>query len=226
MPAIKIAPSILSADMTRLGEQITGAAAAGADMIHIDVMDGRFVPNITFGPLIVEAVRRVTDLPLDVHLMIVEPEKYVEAFAHAGADTLTVHVEASPHLHRTLQHIRSLGARAAVALNPHTPVVMLESVWDLLDQVLIMTVNPGFGAQKFIPAALAKITQVRQQSEAHGFDIDVQVDGGISPTTVGQVVGAGANVLVAGNAIFAAKEGIAAATAAIREGAEAAAGRK
>jgi ribulose-phosphate 3-epimerase len=221
-PDIKIAPSILSADLTQLGAQVKAAEAAGADMIHIDVMDGRFVPNITWGLPIVKAVKQVTDLPLDVHLMIVEPERYLDAFREAGADTLTVHVEASPHLHRTLQHIRGLGVRASVALNPHTPAVMLDMVYGLLDMVLVMTVNPGFGAQSFLPEVLPKIEAVRARSEALGMALDIQVDGGISPVTVGQVVDAGANVLVAGNAIFNAPEGITAATKAIRAGAEAA----
>ncbi len=216
MTTIKIAPSLLSADFTRLGEQVREAEAAGADMIHIDVMDGCFVPNITMGPLVVAAVRRVTTLPLDVHLMIVEPERHVEAFAAAGASTLTVHVEASTHLHRTLEHIRGLGVRAGVALNPHTPVVMIEHVYDLLDQVLVMTVNPGFGGQSFIPATMPKIHAVREHSEVLGRPLDIQVDGGIAPETAGKVVAAGANVLVAGNAIFAASEGIAGAIQAIR----------
>ncbi|MBN2471461.1 MAG: ribulose-phosphate 3-epimerase [Anaerolineae bacterium] len=220
MNPIKIAPSILSADFTRLGEHVREAAAAGADVIHIDVMDGRFVPNITMGPLVVRAVRQVTDLPLDVHLMIVEPERYLEAFAEAGADTLTVQVEASPHLHRTLQVIRGLGVRASVALNPHTPPVMIEHVYEMLDQVLVMTVNPGFGGQEFIPAMLEKIREVRRQVSARGLPVDIQVDGGIAPDTVGQVVQAGANVLVAGNAIFGAPEGVAAAIRALREGAQ------
>lgn len=220
MNPIKIAPSILSADFARLGEHVQEAAEAGADVIHVDVMDGRFVPNITLGPLVVKALRRVTDLPLDVHLMIVEPERYLQAFAEAGADTLTVHVEASPHLHRTLQVIRDLGVRAGVALNPHTPAVMIEGVYDLLDQVLVMTVNPGFGGQQFIPSTLSKIREVRQQAEARGLALDVQVDGGIGPQTVGQVVKAGANVLVAGNAIFGAPEGVGPALQAIRGGAQ------
>ncbi|GAB4576148.1 MAG: ribulose-phosphate 3-epimerase [Anaerolineae bacterium] len=219
MNPIKIAPSILSADFARLGEHVQEAVAGGADVIHVDVMDGRFVPNITIGPLVVKALRRVTDLPLDVHLMIVEPERYLEAFAEAGADTLTVHVEASPHLHRTLQAIRALGVRASVALNPHTPVIMIEHVYELLDQVLIMTVNPGFGGQAFIPATLEKIRAVRREVDARRLPIDVQVDGGIAPQTVAQVVQAGANVLVAGNAIFAAPDGVAAAIRALREGA-------
>ncbi len=219
MNPIKIAPSILSADFTRLGEHVSEAVAAGADMIHVDVMDGRFVPNITMGPLVVKALRRVTDLPLDVHLMIVEPERYVEAFAEAGADTLTVQVEASPHLHRTLQAIRALDVRAAVALNPHTPPVMIEHVYDLLDQVLVMTVNPGFGGQAFIPATLEKVREVRRQVEARGLPIDIQVDGGIAPDTAGQVVKAGANVLVAGNAIFGAPD-VAVALHALRDAAQ------
>lgn len=222
MNPIKIAPSILSADFARLGEHVQEAVDAGADVIHVDVMDGRFVPNITLGPLVVQALRRVTDLPLDVHLMIVEPERYIQAFADAGADTLTVHVEASPHLHRTLQVIRDFGVRSAVALNPHTPAVMIEGVYELLDQVLVMTVNPGFGGQKFIPSTLNKIRQVRQQAKSRGLALDIQVDGGIDPRTVGQVVQAGANVLVAGSAIFGAPEGVAGAVRAIRDGAHAA----
>jgi len=222
MTAIKIAPSMLAADFTRLGDQVREAEAAGADVIHVDVMDGRYVPNITMGPVAVEAIRRVTALPLDVHLMIVEPERHLEAFAAAGADTLTVHVEASTHLYRTLQHIRSLDVRAGVALNPHTPVVMIENVYDVLDQVLVMTVNPGFGGQTFIPATLPKIRAVRERSRALGRPLDIQVDGGIGPDTAGMVVAAGANVLVAGQAIFGAAEGVAAAIRAIRAGAEAA----
>ncbi len=219
MQRLLISPSILSADFTRLGDHVREAEAAGADMIHVDVMDGRFVPNITFGPLIVRALRRVTALPLDVHLMIVEPEKYVEAFADAGANIVMVHVETSPNLHRTLQVIRSLGCRAGVVLNPHTPALMLESVWDLLDQVLVMTVNPGFGAQKFLPTMLPKIAQIRERIDSLGLNIDLEVDGGISAVTAPQVVEAGANVLVAGNAIFAASEGVAAATHALRSAA-------
>ncbi len=217
MNHIRLAPSILSADFARLGEQVAAAEAAGADQIHVDVMDGRFVPNITMGPVVVKALRRVTDLPLDVHLMIVEPERYLEAFAEAGAGTLTVHVEASPHLHRTLQHIRGLGCKAGVALNPHTPVIMIDAVWDLLDLVLVMTVNPGFGGQAFLPTMLPKIRAVRERVAALDLDVDVEVDGGISPATAGQVVDAGANVLVAGNAIFGAPTGIEAAIQALRD---------
>ena len=220
MPTLQLAPSILSADFTRLGEEIAAAEAAGADRIHVDVMDGRFVPNITMGPLVLRAVRRVTDLPLDVHLMIVEPERYVEAFAEAGANVLTVHVEASPHLHRTLQHMRSLGLKAGVALNPHTPLENLDYVYGLLDQVLVMTVNPGFGGQQFLAEMLPKIAAVRARSDALGLDLDVQVDGGIDPTTAGRVVSAGANVLVAGNAVFGSPLGIGGALAALREAAQ------
>lgn len=216
MPTIKIAPSILAADFARLGEQVAAAEAAGADQIHIDVMDGRFVPNITIGMPVVRAVRRVTTLPLDVHLMIVEPERYVEAFAEAGADVLTVHVEASPNLHRTLQHIRAAGMRAGVVINPHTPVTMLDHVWDLADLVLIMTVNPGFGGQQFLPTMLPKIAAARARIAAQGRDIDLSVDGGIDAQTAPQVVGAGANVLVAGSAIFGAPGGVAEAIKALR----------
>jgi ribulose-phosphate 3-epimerase len=222
MNVIKIAPSILSADFARLGEHVQEAEAAGADVIHVDVMDGSYVPNITVGVPVIKALRRVTNLPLDVHLMIVQPERHVEAFVDAGVNTLTVHVEASVHLHRTLQMIRDRGVRAGVALNPHTPVVMIEHVYELLDQVLVMTVNPGFGGQQFLPATLPKIRAVRQQIEARRLPIDLQVDGGIDPETVGGVVRAGANVLVAGNAIFGAAEGVGPAIRAIRDGAWAA----
>ncbi len=222
MNAIKIAPSILSADFVRLGEHVQEAVAAGADVIHVDVMDGSYVPNITVGVPVIKALRRVTDLPLDVHLMIVQPERHVQAFADAGVNTLTVHVEACVHLHRALQLIRDRGVRAGVALNPHTPAVMIELVYELLDQVLVMTVNPGFGGQEFLPAMLPKIREVRRQIEARRLPIDLQVDGGIDPETVGRVVRAGANVLVAGNAIFGASEGVGPALRAIREGAWAA----
>lgn len=158
---IKIAPSILAADFTRLGQQIEEVENAGADLIHIDVMDGRFVPNITMGPLIVEAVRRVTKLPLDVHLMIVEPERHIETFAQAGADRITVHIEASPHLHRTLSYIRESGCKAGVALNPHTPSTTLIDLMHMLDQIIVMTVNPGFGGQKFLPETMPKIARLR-----------------------------------------------------------------
>jgi ribulose-phosphate 3-epimerase len=199
---VKIAPSILSADFGRLGDEVKAITAAGADLVHVDVMDGRFVPNITIGPLVVEAVKRATTLPLDVHLMIVEPEKYVADFVKAGADILTVHVEVSPHLHRTLQQIRAAGARASVVLNPSTPLSSIEEVLSEVSQVLLMSVNPGFGGQAFIPATVDKVRRLRAMLDARGLEVDIEVDGGINPETSKQVLGAGANVLVAGNAVF------------------------
>ena len=178
--------------------------AAGADYIHVDVMDGRFVPNITIGPLVVKAVRAATRLPIDVHLMIVEPERYVEDFARAGADLISVHVEASPHLHRTIQQIRALGKRASVAVNPHTALGDLDVVLPDLDMVLLMTVNPGWGGQKFIDGVLPKIRALRDEISRRKLNVDIEVDGGIAPDTVEAVVRAGANVLVAGSAVFAA----------------------
>lgn len=214
--SIRIAPSILAADFTRLGEQIAAAAAGGADQIHIDVMDGRFVPNITMGPLAVEAARRVTDLPLDVHLMIVEPEKHVQAFADAGADNITVHVETCNHLHRTIQQIHQAGTQASVVLNPHTPALMIQDILPFVDMVLVMTVNPGFGGQTFIPETLGKIRAIRAMITALGRPIDIQVDGGITVDTAPLVVAHGANVLVAGTSVFRAPEGIAAAISNLR----------
>jgi len=199
---VRIAPSILSADLGRLGEEIRDAEAGGADWIHVDVMDGRFVPNITLGPLIVAAARRSTALPLDVHLMIVEPERYVESFAEAGADVISVHVEASIHLQRTLSQIRSLGKRAGVVLNPHTPEAAIEYVLEDVDLVLLMTVNPGFGGQSFLPQVLSKVEAVRKMIDRRGLPIDLEVDGGIAVGTAKQAVDAGARVLVAGNAVF------------------------
>jgi ribulose-phosphate 3-epimerase len=199
---MKIAPSILSADFTRLGEDIAACEAAGADWIHVDVMDGHFVPNITLGPMIVAAARRATGLPLDVHLMIAAPERYLEAFARAGADRLTVHVEACDHLHRVLQQIHELGKRAGVALNPATPAVAVQEVLALADLLLPMTVNPGFGGQAFIDSTLPKIRQLRQWAEESGREIEIEVDGGIDPSTAPRVVEAGATVLVAGNYVF------------------------
>ena len=217
---VRIAPSILSADFGRLAEEVAAAEAAGADYIHVDIMDGRFVPNITIGPLVVRAVRKATKLPLDVHLMIVEPERYVEEFARAGADLITVHAEASPHLHRTVEQIRSLGKRASVALNPHSSLDSLHVVLPELSMVLLMTVNPGFGGQRFIDAVVPKIRELREEVVRRGLDVDIEVDGGIAADTAPIVVGAGANVLVAGSAVFASPgKNYAAAIAELRRGA-------
>jgi ribulose-phosphate 3-epimerase len=213
--AVAIAPSILSADFARLGQDVSEVARAGADWIHVDVMDGRFVPNMTIGPIVVEALRRVTTLPLDVHLMIVEPERYVESFAAAGADVITVHAEACTHLHRVLQQIRALGKRAGVSLNPHTSEDCLRYVLDDVDLVLVMSVNPGFGGQSFIPGVLPKIGRIHEMIRASGKAIDLEVDGGIKPATARAVIEAGANVLVAGSAVFGQKD-YAAAIAALR----------
>ena len=204
---VLIAPSILSADFGRLAEEVRAVEAAGADWIHVDVMDGRFVPNITIGPLVVRAVRAATKLPVDVHLMIVEPERYVAEFAAAGADWISVHVEASPHLHRTLQQIRSAGAKAGVVLNPHTSEESIRHVLPDLDLVLVMSVNPGFGGQSFIPSALPKLSALRDAIDAAGLDVALEVDGGVAPPTAGRVVDAGARVLVAGSAVFGAASG-------------------
>jgi ribulose-phosphate 3-epimerase len=203
---IRIAPSILSADFGRLADEVRAIEAAGADVVHVDVMDGRFVPNITIGPLVVEAVRRATKLPIDVHLMIVEPEKYVEAFAKAGASLISVHAEVSPHLHRTLQAIRAAGARPAVALNPSTGLEALEYVLGDCDMVLIMTVNPGFGGQRYIDACTEKVRRLRAMADARGQALEIEVDGGVKDETAGTVAAAGANVLVAGTAVFGAKD--------------------
>jgi ribulose-phosphate 3-epimerase len=200
--SVKVAPSILSADFGRLAEEVRAVEAAGADVIHVDVMDGRFVPNLTIGPLVVRAVRAATKLPVDVHLMIVEPERYVDEFARAGADLISVHVEASPHLHRTIQHIKGLGKKASVAVNPHSPLDGLDVVLPDLDMVLLMSVNPGFGGQRFIEAVVPKIEALRATIDRRGLATDIEVDGGVAPDTVARVVGAGANVLVAGSAIF------------------------
>ena len=197
-----IVPSILSADFTRLGEQVREAEAGGADRIQIDVMDGRFVPNITVGPLIVEAVRRTTGLPLEAHLMIVEPERYVEDIAKAGADIIIVHQEVSPHLHRTVRQIKQLGKGAGVAINPATPVVMLEEILPDLDLVLAMTINPGFGGQEFLPEVLPKLRKLRAMIDVVRPGCDLEVDGGIHAETAPLVVAAGANVLVAGSAVY------------------------
>lgn len=213
---IGIVPSILSADFTRLGEQVREAEAAGANRIQIDVMDGHFVPNITMGPMVVEAVRRCTALPLEAHLMITNPERYIEDFAMAGADVIIVHQEVSPHLHRIIQQIKTAGKMAAVALTPSTPILMLADILSLLDMVLIMTVNPGFGGQDFIPETLPKITQLRQVITQRGLYCDIEVDGGIHEATVPLVVQAGANLLVAGSAVYNDHESVAQAIARLR----------
>ena len=206
---IGLVPSILSADFTRLGDQVREADAAGAERIQIDIMDGHFVPNITMGPLIVEAVRRCTKLTLEAHLMITNPQQYIEDFAKAGADVIIVHQEVSPHLHRIIQQIKSAGKQAAIALTPSTPVFMLEDVLSLLDMVLIMTVNPGFGGQDFIPEMLPKIARMRQVITHRDLHCDVEVDGGIHEATVRQAVQAGANLLVAGSAVYNQHESVA-----------------
>jgi ribulose-phosphate 3-epimerase len=215
---VKVAPSILSADFARLGEEVRAIEAAGADYVHVDVMDGRFVPNITIGPVVVEAVRQSTHLPLDVHLMIVEPEKYLQDFAKAGANFLTVHVEVAPHLHRVLQQIRDLGARPSVVLNPSTPLSSIEDVLADVEMILLMSVNPGFGGQSFIPHTVEKVRRLRRMLESNGLSTDIEVDGGINPQTARQVVEAGANVLVAGTAVFGSKD-YRSAIAALRQGA-------
>jgi ribulose-phosphate 3-epimerase len=198
----KIAPSILSADFSRLGEEIAAIEAGGADYVHIDVMDGHFVPNITIGPLVVEAVRRVTALPLDVHLMIAEPDRYIADFAKAGADIIVVHAEATNHLHRTVQLIKSLGKKAGVSLNPATPFNVLDYVLEELDLVLLMTVNPGFGGQSFIDACLPKIQALRGIMDRRGIEAELEVDGGVKTDNIARIAHAGADVFVAGSAVF------------------------
>ena len=214
---IRIAPSILSADFARLGEQVKEAEKAGADRIHVDVMDGHFVPNITIGPVVVQSLRTVTPLPLETHLMISDPDLYLEDFARAGSDSLLVHWEGNNNLHRTVQRVKALGKRAGVVINPATPASALEEILQDVDQVLVMTVNPGFGNQHFIHTTLPKIRRVRQMIERINPSCDLEVDGGIDPTTAPLALEAGANVLVAGSAIFGAREGIAAAMQRLRD---------
>ncbi|WP_174279194.1 ribulose-phosphate 3-epimerase [Sphingomonas bacterium] len=199
---VRISPSILSADFARLGEEVRAIDAAGADWIHIDVMDGHFVPNITIGPAVVKAIRPLTDKPFDVHLMIAPADRYLDAFAQAGADTILVHVEAGPHIHRSVQHIKALGKRAGVVLNPATPAKVLDYLLDEVDEVLVMSVNPGFGGQHFIAGQLKKIAAIRRMIDATGRAIDLEVDGGVDPDTARLCIEAGADALVAGTAIF------------------------
>ena len=213
---IGIVPSVLSADFTRLGDQVREAEKAGAQRIQVDVMDGHFVPNITMGPMIVNAVRRSTTLPVEAHLMISHPEQFIEAFATAGADYIIIHQEVSPHLHRIIQQIKAAGKMAGVALNPSTPVIMLEDVLSMLDMALIMTVNPGFGGQKFIPEMLPKIKRLREMIDQQELRCDIEVDGGIHETIVPLVVQAGANLLVAGSAVYNEHESVAEAIARLR----------
>lgn len=206
VPHIRLAPSILSADLGRLAEEVREVEALGAEYIHVDVMDGRFVPNMTVGPLVVKVVRAATKAVVDCHLMIVEPERYISDFAKAGADIISVHVEASPHLQRTLQGIRALGKRAGVVLNPHTPEDTIRYVLQDIDLVLVMSVNPGFGGQSFLPLVLPKVKALRQMIDASGYKIDLEIDGGIGPENAKLVTDAGADVLVAGSAIFGQKD--------------------
>lgn len=222
--SIKIAPSILSSDFARLGDQVQEAIRSGADMIHVDVMDGHFVPNLTIGPLIVSAIRPIAEeagIPLDVHLMIETPERLIPEFARAGADSLTVHVETCPHLHRTIEQIQELGVKAGVTLNPATPLVSLQEILIYVDQVLIMSVNPGFGGQSYIPSSTAKIARLRTMLDERGlFEVDLQVDGGIGPENSAEIVEAGATVLVAGSAIFNDRASVASNIAALKKAAE------
>ena len=220
-PAIRIAPSILSADFARLGDEVRAIDQAGADYIHVDVMDGHFVPNLTIGPMVVAAVRSVTDKPLDVHLMIENADRYIPAFIDAGADIIGVHVEACPHLHRTVQSIVAAGRKACVVLNPATPLDGVRYVLDQLSMVLLMSVNPGFGGQAFIPAILPKIRALRALIDERGLEVDIEVDGGIKIDNVHQVAEAGANVIVSGSGIFRADD-YAGAIAAMRTNAQAA----
>jgi ribulose-phosphate 3-epimerase len=202
MQQFMLAPSILSADFSRLGEEIKAVEKAGADVIHVDVMDGHFVPNITIGPPVVASVRSITDLPLDVHLMIADADRYIDDFAKAGADWITVHVEACPHLHRTVGRIRELGKKAGVVLNPATPLASLDEILGDIDLVMLMSVNPGFGGQSFIRSSINKIRALRKTIEERGLAVGIEVDGGVSPATIEDVAGAGGNIFVAGSAVF------------------------
>jgi ribulose-phosphate 3-epimerase len=203
---IKVAPSILSADFSRLGEEVKAVEKAGADMIHVDVMDGHFVPNITIGPLVVSALSKITKLPLDVHLMIENPDRYIAPFAKAGANIISIHAEASKDLEKDIEQIKSLGVKAAVVINPKTGIKAIEKVLDKVAMVLLMTVDPGFEGQKFMPDVLAKIKELKRSIDARGLDVDIEVDGGINLDTAGEAVKAGANVLVAGSAIYWSKD--------------------
>ncbi len=216
---VKIAPSILSADFTRLGDEVRAISRAGADYVHIDVMDGHFVPNLTFGPPVIKALRGCTDLPLDVHLMISNPDPYIAVYAEAGGDLIGVHAEACTHLHRTLQCIREHDKKASVTLNPHTPLCSIEYVLDMVSQVLIMSVNPGFGGQKYIPASTGKIARLKKMIDDRGLNVDIEVDGGITGDSIGPVARAGANVFVSGTGVFKHPEGYAEAIKEMRKNA-------
>jgi ribulose-phosphate 3-epimerase len=225
MPKTLIAPSILSADFGRLADEVAAVTAGGADLIHVDVMDGHFVPNLTIGPPVVRAIRKATRAPLDVHLMIEDADRWVGEYADAGADRISVHIEACPHLHRTIQAIRAAGKRPSVAINPATPIDGLRHVLDLLDMVLLMSVNPGFGGQSFIPQVLDKMRALRAEADARGLALDIEVDGGIKLDNVAEVARAGANVFVSGSGIFDAGDDYGATIARMRERADLAVGK-